>query len=175
MTTASAENSSVPSMPLNALPESAAYPSGPEMCTVTPSALDVAMARSPSAADPAALQPLLPRLTGTSVSIALPSLATNGPATWPWMTPEIVVNLVASAVAFALSAAVRPLGRSYTTTAGYTFGETNCERKFRTCVDSALGGSQAELSFFSAPISFPDSGPATATTTSQNTSTSHFV
>ena len=42
-------------------------------------------------------------------------------------------------------------------------------------MDSALGGSHAEASFFSAPISFPESGPATATTTSQNTSTSHLV
>ncbi len=42
-------------------------------------------------------------------------------------------------------------------------------------MDSALGGSHDWASFFSAPISFPDSGPATATTTSQNTSTSHLV
>ena len=42
-------------------------------------------------------------------------------------------------------------------------------------MDSALGGSQDEASFFSAPVSFPDSGPRTTTMTSQNTSTSHLV
>ena len=80
MTTASAENSSVPSMPLNALPESAAYPSGPAMCTVMPLPPPRAMAARESAAGPAALHPLLPRLTGTRVSIALPSEDGIGPA-----------------------------------------------------------------------------------------------
>src|SRR6516162_7601079 len=50
-----------------------------------------------------------------------------------------------------------------------------CDLRLRTWVDSAFGGSQDEASFFSAPVSFPDSGPATATMTSQNTSTSHLV
>ena len=90
------------------------------------------------------------------------------------MLPTLAKRL-ASAAAFALSAAVRPLGRSYTTTAGYTLGDTNWERRFSTCVDSARGGSQAWASFFSAPVSFPESGPASATRTSQNTSTSHLV
>src|SRR5271165_975915 len=175
MTTASAAYRSVPSMPLNALPESAAVPSGPAICTVRPSAPATAMARSESAAGPAALQPLLPRLTGTIVSIALPSLETIGPVTWPWMAPGTWANFTASAAAFALSAGVTPDARSYTTTAGYTLGETASDRRLRTCVDSALGGSQDDASFFSAPVSFPDSGPATATRMSQNTSTSHFV
>src|SRR5215831_14588360 len=51
----------------------------------------------------------------------------------------------------------------------------NCDLRLRTWVDSAFGGSQDEASFFSAPVSFPDSGPATATITSQATSTSHLV
>ena len=55
MTTASAANSSVLSMPLNALLESAAVPSGPAMCTVSPAAPEAAMVRSESAAGDAAL------------------------------------------------------------------------------------------------------------------------
>src|SRR5215470_9795028 len=51
----------------------------------------------------------------------------------------------------------------------------NCDLRLRTWVDSAFDGSQDEASFFSAPVSFPDSGPARATITSQNTSTSHLV
>jgi hypothetical protein len=38
-----------------------------------------------------------------------------------------------------------------------------------------LDGSHDDVSFFSAPVSFPDSGPASTTSTSQNTSISHFV
>ena len=83
MTTASAANSSVLSMPLNALFESAAVPNGPAIWTVSPAAPEVAMARSESAAGDAALQPLLPRLTTTIVSIALPSEDVIGPVTWP--------------------------------------------------------------------------------------------
>ena len=175
MTTASAENSSVPSMPLKALLESAAVPSGPAIWTFRPSAPDSAMARSELAAGAAAFQPDAPRLIGTMVSIALPSVEVNGPAIWPCTTPATPPKRAASATAFALSAAVTPDGRSYTTTAGYTLGETTCDRRFRTCVDSAFAGSQAEASFFSAPISFPDSGPATATMISQPTSTSHLA
>src|SRR5438874_6076253 len=145
------------------------------MWIVMPWASEAAMLLSESAAGPALFQPSWPRLTGTIVSIALPSLATNGPVTWPWTTPATPAKRLASAVAFALSAAVTPAGRSYTTTAGYTLGDTKCDRRASTCVDSALGGSHDWASFFSAPVSFPDSGPATTTTTSQNTSTSHLV
>jgi hypothetical protein len=109
------------------------------------------------------------------VSIALPSAEVNGPAIWPRMAPVTPPKRAASAAAFALSAAVTPDGRSYTTTAGYTLGETASDRRFRTSVDSAFAGSQAEVSFFSAPVSFPDSGPATATMISQPTSTSHLA
>ena len=102
------------------------------------------MARSASAAGPAAFQPWLPRLTATIVSIALSSCETNGPVTCPrYDAGRRWRSGLASAAAFALSAAVRPLGRSYTTTAGYTLGDTNCERRFSTCVDSARGGSHA--------------------------------
>src|SRR5215469_3927443 len=145
------------------------------MWMVMPWDPEAAMLRRASAAVPAPFQPLWPRLTWTTVSIAWPSRATKGPATWPLTTPATPAKLLASAAAFALSAAVRPPGRSYTTTAGYTLGDTTFDRSASTCVDSALGGSHDWASFFSAPVSLPDSGPASATTTSQNTSTSHFV
>ena len=54
-------------------------------------------------------------------------------------------------------------------------GDTNLRRSVSTWVDSACGGSHDAASFFSAPVSLPASGPASATTTSQNTSTSHLV
>src|SRR6476661_2962135 len=174
MTTASAEKSRTPSMPLNALPESAALPSGPAMWTVRPGDPE-AMFRRESAAGPALFQPSWPRLTGTIVSIALPSRDTNGPVTWPWTTPATPAKRLASAVALALSAAVTPAGRSYTTTAGKTLGDTTLDRSASACVDSAADGSHDWASFFSTPVSLPDSGPASATTTSQNTSTSHLV
>src|SRR5436190_10392321 len=134
-----------------------------------------AMFRRESAAGPALFQPSWPRLTGTIVSIALPAWATKGPITWPWTTPATPAKRLASAAALALSAAVRPAGRSYTTTAGKTLGDTTFDRSASACVDSAAGGSHDWASFFSAPVSLPDSGPANATTTSQNTSTSHLV
>src|SRR5258708_37707550 len=55
------------------------------------------------------------------------------------------------------------------------FGDWRADCSFSTCVDSALAGSHAWASFFSAPVSFPDSGQATATTISQNTKTAHLV
>src|SRR6478752_6571003 len=145
------------------------------MWTVRPGDPETAMFRRESAAAPALFQPSWPRLTGTIVSIALPSWATNGPVTWPWTTPATPAKRLASAVALALSAAVTPAGRSYTTTAGKTLGDTTFDRSARTCVDSAADGSHDWASFFSTPVSLPDSGPASATTTSQNTSTSHLV
>src|SRR6266516_2079403 len=54
-------------------------------------------------------------------------------------------------------------------------GDWKCDCRSRTWVDSALAGSQALASFFSAPISFPDSGKATTTTTSHKPTTSHLV
>ena len=87
-------------------------PSGPAMCTAMPLAPAEAIARSESAAGAASFQPLLPRLTGTIVSIALPSADAIGPVTWPCRTPETVANFAASAAALALSAAVTPDGRS---------------------------------------------------------------
>src|SRR5512135_456903 len=45
----------------------------------------------------------------------------------------------------------------------------------RTLVESALAGSQALASFFSAPISFPASGKATTSTTAQTPTTTHLV
>src|SRR5262245_15852870 len=60
-------------------------------------------------------------------------------------------------------------------TAGKTFGDWNDDCSFSTLVDSALAGSQACASFFSAPVSFPDSDPATAATISQNTRTAHLL
>src|SRR5689334_8790399 len=54
-------------------------------------------------------------------------------------------------------------------------GDWKCACTSRTFVDSALAGSQADASFFSAPMSFPDSGKATTTTTSHKPTTSHLV
>jgi hypothetical protein len=54
-------------------------------------------------------------------------------------------------------------------------GDWNRDCTSSTLVDSALAGSQALASFFSAPLSLPDSGNATTTTTSQKPSTSHLV
>ena len=99
-------------MPLNELAESAALPSGPAMCTDNPPAFACAMSRSLVAAAEAPFQPFEPRLTGTMVSIALPSLAKIGPATCPGTTPVTAANWRASATAFARSALVRPEGRS---------------------------------------------------------------
>src|SRR5215475_14099072 len=45
----------------------------------------------------------------------------------------------------------------------------------RTLVDSAFAGSQALASFFSAPVSFDESGSAITSTTSQKPTTTHFV
>ncbi len=104
-------------MPLNALAESAALPSGPAMWKARPSASVRAMTRSLVAAADAPFQPFEPRLTGTMVSIALPSADGIGPASWLRTTPCTPANMRASAAALALSAPVRPDGRSYTTTA----------------------------------------------------------
>ena len=54
-------------------------------------------------------------------------------------------------------------------------GDWKCDCRSRTWVDSALAGSHALASFFSAPISLFDSGKATTTTTSQKPTTSHLV
>src|SRR5262245_13616284 len=51
----------------------------------------------------------------------------------------------------------------------------NCFCRSRTLVDSAPPGSQAELSFFSTPVSLPASGAARASTTTQNPRTTHLV
>ena len=63
---------------LERVAESAALPSGPVTCTVMPLAPDSPMDLMSVATGPAALQPLLPRLTWTMVSIALPSAAMIG-------------------------------------------------------------------------------------------------
>ena len=46
---------------------------------------------------------------------------------------------------------------------------------FRTLVDSAAPGSQYFASFFSAPVSFFDSGKARTSTTTQKPTTTHLV
>ena len=45
----------------------------------------------------------------------------------------------------------------------------------RTLVDSALGGSQDFASFFSAPVSFVDSGNVMTSTATQKPTTTHLV
>src|SRR5215469_7538446 len=174
MTIASVANSSVPLIPLNDLAESAAVPSGPAICTARPCAFACAMPRMASAEVPAAFQPFLPRLTGTTVSIARPSLDTNGPATCPRTTRGTVANRAASDAAFARSAAVTPAGRSYTTTAEYTFGDWNRDCRASTFVDCACAGSHDWASFFSAPVSLPASEPAAAKITIHRTRTTHL-
>ena len=99
-------------MPLNELAESAALPSGPAMCTDNPPAFACAMFRRLVAAAEAPFQPFEPRLTGTMVSIALPSLAKIGPSTCPATTPVTWAKRLASAIAFSRSALVSPEGRS---------------------------------------------------------------
>src|SRR6266568_2487447 len=54
-------------------------------------------------------------------------------------------------------------------------GDWKCACTSRTLVDSALAGSQAFASFFSAPLSFDDSGNATTSTTTQKPTTTHLV
>ncbi len=162
-------------MPLNALAESAALPSGPAICEVSPLALSWAMVRSLVATAAALFQPFGPRFTGTMVSRALPSAERTGPVSWLRTTPATSANRRASAAALPLSALVRPDGRSYTTTAVKMLGDWNRDWTSSTLVDSALAGSQADASFFSAPVSLPASGPVTATMTSQKTRTAHLV
>src|SRR6266480_2498127 len=55
------------------------------------------------------------------------------------------------------------------------FGDWKRDCSASTLVDSAEPGSQAWASFFSAPVSLPASGPATATMISQKISTAHLV
>src|SRR5689334_3386569 len=55
------------------------------------------------------------------------------------------------------------------------FGDWKRDCTLRTLVDSAFAGSHALASFFSAPVSFPDSGSAITRTTSQKPTTTHLV
>src|SRR5262249_36247357 len=55
------------------------------------------------------------------------------------------------------------------------FGDWKRDCTSRTLVDSAFAGSHALASFFSAPVSFPDSGSAITRTTSQKPTTTHLV
>src|SRR6266487_6209499 len=175
MTTASVAYNSVLSMPLNTLLKSAAYPSGPVTCEARPSAWDWVIARMELAAAAAPFHPCLPTLTATMVCIALPSADTTGPVTWSGPAPCNPANLRASAAALARSAAVSPEARSYPTTAGKMFGDWKRDCTSRTLVDSALAGSHVFASFFSAPISFDDSGAAITSTTTQKPTTTHLV
>src|SRR5260370_33849615 len=135
MTTAGVAPSKMPSMPLNALAESAALPGGPVMWTARPFAWLSAMVRSVVAASEAPFQPFEPRLTGTMVSMALPSPETNGPATWLCTTLGTPRNRRASAAAFALSALVTPDWRSYTRTPGKMRGGWEPDCTAHTLVD----------------------------------------
>jgi hypothetical protein len=55
------------------------------------------------------------------------------------------------------------------------FGDWKRACTSRTLVDSALAGSQFFASFFSAPISFVDSGNMMTSTTTQNPTTTHLL
>src|ERR1700743_2437472 len=145
------------------------------MYTDSPAGPYRAMFRRLVAVPEALFQPWEPRLTGTRVSIALPSWETIGPASCARTTPGTPANLAARPAALALSALVSPDGRSYTTTAVKMLGDWIFDCRFRTWVDSALAGSQDDESFFSAPVSLPDNGPARATMISQKTTTPHLA
>src|SRR5215467_1891484 len=55
------------------------------------------------------------------------------------------------------------------------FGDWKRDCTLRTWVDSAFAGSQALASFFSAPVSFDESGRAITSTTTQKPTTTHLV
>ena len=112
MTTATAEYSSVPPMPLNTLLLSAAFPSGPVTWETRPGGFESVMARMASTALFELFQPPEPRLTWRMVCMAWPSADGIGPVTVPGTTPGTPVNRRASAAASARSAAVRPEGRT---------------------------------------------------------------
>jgi hypothetical protein len=60
-------------------------------------------------------------------------------------------------------------------TAGMVSGDANAACRSSAWVDSALPGNQVRASFCCAPVSFPASGAATATTTSQNSRTTYLI
>src|SRR5260370_37054918 len=110
------------------------------------------MVRSVVAASEAPFQPFEPRLTGTMVSMALPSRERNGPATWLRTTPGTPRNRRASAAAFALSALVTPDWRAYTRAAAKMLGDWNRDCTSSTLVASAAGGRHDDASVFSPPM-----------------------
>src|SRR5215510_3554374 len=162
-------------MPLNTLLLSAAYPSGPVTWEASPFAPARVIARIESAAFAALAEPLSPVLTATRVCIALPSAEPIGATTWAGAAPLIEAKRRASAAAFARSAAVTPEGRAYTTIAVEMLGDWKRASASRTLVDSAPAGTHCDVSFFSAPLIFVDSGKVTASTATQKPTTSHLV
>src|SRR5258706_14695045 len=60
-------------------------------------------------------------------------------------------------------------------TRGNTFGDGTFDWKSSPFVDSAGAGSHEWASFFSAPVNFPASGPASTTTTIQNAKIIHLI
>src|SRR6185437_12290700 len=60
-------------------------------------------------------------------------------------------------------------------TAGIVFGDVKLDWTSSTWTDSAPPGSQDLASFFSTPLSLPDSGPARATTASQKTMKTYLI
>src|SRR5450631_477425 len=118
-------------------------------------------------------QPALPALIGTATCSALPSPEGIGP-TDARSTALTALNFATCAFTEAMSWGVSAAARSYTTMAGTSSLDWNCCDARTTLVDSALPGSHAVASFFSAPMSKPD-GPATsAATMTQKISTAHF-
>ena len=110
MTTPSAANSSVPSMPSNAAAESAALPAGPVTWVARPSGASAAVVRMSSTTSAASSQPSGPRSIGTMVCSASRSSDGNGPCTSPAM-PCTPAKASASAVAACWSSVVRPPSR----------------------------------------------------------------
>src|SRR5262245_29660209 len=109
------------------------------------------------------------------VARALPSADLTGPTIAPGTAPGTLANLLASMDALTRSAGVMPESRLYTMTPEKTLGDWKRSCACRTAVDSALAGSQALASFFSAPVSLVDSGKARTRMTSQKPTTTHLV
>ncbi len=96
-------------MPEKAAEESAAYPPGPVTWAESPGGASPAICRSWSVVAEMVSQP--PDPTGTTTCRACPSLEGTGPTT-PAVTPVTALNRPSWAVTAAVSAPLRPDGRS---------------------------------------------------------------
>src|ERR1051326_2643759 len=126
--------------------------------------------------------PAVPGFTGTMICAALPAF---GPVSTncTWIAECTIMSrffaggscLTTSAACWicALSASVRPSGRTNSRIAGYQFGWKS-PSIFSSLVDSALLGSHDELSFFCASLSFEAKPARLKMTSSQTPNTTHL-